>query len=182
MTNEIQHTLGIESKAKTPEQLFAILNNLGIGHETDHHPPMGTVSESKKFRKKTKMGAYTKNLFLHDKKGSMWLVTCREDTALDLHVVADQLQTGRLSFGSSERLLRFLGVHPGSVSPFALINDSTVSVSFAFATNLLEHKRIHLHPLNNAQTTTIAITDLFYFLSYTKHSLTYLEVAPNENR
>jgi Ala-tRNA(Pro) deacylase len=130
---------------------------------------MFTVAESKKLRITPTRGSYTKNLFLRNKKGSMWLITCSEDRRLDLPSLADRLQAGRLSFGSADRLMRYLGVTPGAVSPLALINDSVESVSFIIEKELLRQPMIHLHPLINTQTTRIAIRDLLRFARYTGH-------------
>ena len=171
-----------KSRPKTSKQLLDTLTKIGIRYDTQHHLPMYTVVQSKELRGAPKPGAYTKNLFLRNKKGSMWLLTCCEDSDLDLHTVSTQLQAGRLSFGSIERLKQFLGVTPGSVSPFALINDSTLSVSFVMEKKLLQSKNIHLHPLDNTQTTTISTKDFLRFLAYIQHTPTYIEFTLDENK
>ena len=99
----------------------------------------------------------------------MWLITCPEDRRLDLPSLAARLQAGRLSFGSANRLMKYLGVTPGAVSPLALINDFMGSVSFVIEEELLRQSMIHLHPLNNTQTTRIAIQDLLRFVCHTGH-------------
>tara|TARA_B100000745_G_scaffold10023_1_gene7845 strand:+ start:999 stop:1559 length:561 start_codon:yes stop_codon:yes gene_type:complete len=157
------------SEPTTPDQLLVILDQLDIAHTTIKHPPMFTVAESKKLRITPTRGSYTKNLFLRNKKGSMWLITCSEDRRLDLPSLADRLQAGRLSFGSADRLMRYLGVTPGAVSPLALINDTVESVSFVIEEKLLGQRMIHLHPLINTQTTRIATRDLLRFARYTGH-------------
>ena len=157
------------SEPTTPDQLLVILDQLDIAHTTIKHPPMFTVAESKKLRNTPTRGSYTKNLFLRNKKGSMWLITCSEDRRLDLPSLADRLQAGRLSFGSADRLMRYLGVTPGAVSPLALINDTVESVSFVIEEELLRNPMIHLHPLINTQTTSIATRDLLRFVRYTGH-------------
>ena len=157
------------SEPTTPDQLLVILDQLGIAHTTIKHPPMFTVAESKKLRITPTRGSYTKNLFLRNKKGSMWLITCSEDRRLDLPSLADRLQAGRLSFGSADRLMKYLGVTPGAVSPLALINDSIESVSFVIEEELLREPMIHLHPLINTQTTRIATRDLLRFVRHTGH-------------
>ena len=157
------------SEPTTPDQLLVILDQLDIAHTTIKHPPMFTVAESKKLRITPTRGSYTKNLFLRNKKGSMWLITCSEDRRLDLPSLADRLQAGRLSFGSADRLMRYLGVTPGAVSPLALINDTVESVSFVIEEELLRQPMIHLHPLINTQTTRIATRDLLRFVRHTEH-------------
>ena len=99
----------------------------------------------------------------------MWLITCSEDRRLDLHSLAASLQAGRLSFGSANRLMKNLGVTPGTVSPLALINDSIGLVSFVIEEELMRQRMIHLHPLINTQTTRIAIRDLLRFVRHTGH-------------
>ena len=157
------------SEPTSPEELLVMLDQLGIAHTTVKHPAMFTVVESKKFRVTSSPGSYTKNLFLRNKKGFMWLITCSEDRHLDLPSLAARLQAGRLSFGSAERMMKYLGVTPGAVSPFTLINDSIGSVSFVIEKELLNQPMIYLHPLTNTQTTRIAIQDLFRFVCHTGH-------------
>jgi Ala-tRNA(Pro) deacylase len=175
------------SEPTSPDELLAILDQLGIGHTTVKHPPMFTVAESKKLRITSARGSYTKNLFLRNKKGLMWLITCSEDRRLDLPALAICLKARRLSFGSADRLMKYLGVTPGAVSPLALINDSVGSVSFIIEKELLRQPMIHMHPLINTQTTRIAIRDLLRFIRYTGHSplclpLDALEAATTTER
>ena len=103
-------------------KLFARLEELGIASVTVEHEPVFTVEESQSLRERLP-GAHTKNLFLVDKDGRAALVVAKDDTRVDLKSVAKRLGIGRPSFGKPERLLELLGVTPGSVTPFALIND-----------------------------------------------------------
>ena len=157
------------SESISPDDLLVILDQLDIAHTTIKHPPMFTVAESKKHRNTPTRGSYTKNLFLRNKKGLMWLITCPEDGCLDLPSLAARLQAGRLSFGSADRLMKFLGGTPGAVAPLALINDTVESVSFVIEEEQLRQPMIHLHPLVNTQTTRIATRDLLRFARYTGH-------------
>src|SRR5690349_21899425 len=105
----------------TPEQLFATLDALGILHSTERHPPLFTVEESRKLRGEIP-GGHTKNLFLRDKKGAIFLVVPEEDAEIDLKGLHRLLgASGRFSFGSSDLLREVWGVEPGSVSPFGAI-------------------------------------------------------------
>jgi Ala-tRNA(Pro) deacylase len=142
---------------------------------------MFTVAESKRLRNTPTHGSYTKNLFLKNKKGLMWLITCSEDRRLNLPSLATCLQTGRLSFGSADRLMKYLGVTPGAVSPLALINDSLESVSFIIEEALLRQPIIHLHPLINTQTIRIATRDLLRFVYYTGHPPLCLRFGTSTN-
>ena len=144
----------------SPESFLAYLDSLGIVHHTFDHAPVYTVEESKQMRGKLH-GAHVKNLFLRNKKGNMWLVTCLEDQQIDLKRLAEKLGAGRFSFASADRLMKLLGVIPGAVTAFAVINDPGGNVRFALDRALLDSSLINLHPLTNAMTTTIAPTDLW---------------------
>ena len=181
MTDPTRKQFSSGSEPASPDELLAILDQLGIDHTTIKHPPMFTVADSKKFRIKSMHGSYTKNLFLRNKKGFMWLITCCEDRRLDFLSLATHLKAGRLSFGSADRLMKYLGVTPGAVSPLALINDSTQSVSFVIEEALLAQPMIHLHPLINTQTTQIAIRDLLGFARHTGHPPLYLRLDAPES-
>lgn len=152
----------------TPETLMARLDALGIATETTEHPPVYTVEEAKAHRGQMH-GAHSKNLFLKDKKGAMFLVTALEDRAVDLKDLRARLDSKPLSFASAERLMRHLGVEPGSVTPFALINDDAGSVRFALDRGMLDHDALNFHPLVNTATTRIAPQDLLAFLDAIDH-------------
>src|SRR6195256_3969415 len=108
----------------TPADLFAFLDKLGIAHPTVTHPPLFTVEESQTLRGAIP-GGHTKNLFLKDKKGSLFLVTALEDAVIELKSLHRRLgAAGRFSFGSAELMHETLGVMPGAVTPFSAINDS----------------------------------------------------------
>ena len=111
----------------TPQQLFARLDELGLAHRTVEHAPVFTVEEAKQHRG-VLPGHHIKNLFLRNKKEEMWLVVALEDRAIDLKRLGERLGAGRLSFGSPERLRTYLGVEPGSVTPFSVINDADHAV------------------------------------------------------
>ena len=113
----------------TPDDLFAFLDRLGIAHQTVTHPPLFTVEESQALRGQIP-GGHTKNLFLKDKKGTLFLVVALEDALIDLKSLHRRLgATGRFSFGSADLMHQTLGVVPGSVTPFGLINDTGVQVT-----------------------------------------------------
>jgi Ala-tRNA(Pro) deacylase len=160
-----------------PEALFAKLRALGIATETITHPPVYTVEEAKTLRGELD-GGHTKNLFLRNKKGRMWLVVCLEDRAVDLKWLGERLGGGRLSFGSADRLMKYLGVVPGAVTPFALLNDTGGQVEAVLDQGMLrDYARLNFHPLDNRMTTAIAPADLQRFLEATGHPPTPLEVG-----
>jgi len=154
----------------TRASLFATLDDLGIAHETRDHPPIFTVEEGRTI-KETMPGGHSKNLFLKDKKRAVTLVTALSKTAIDLVALGRELGSkGRLSFGKPDLMLDVLGITPGSVTPFALINAaakdcetgpiSTVVVDTAF----FDYDRVWFHPLENTASTAICPTDLIVFI------------------
>jgi len=151
------------SSPLSPDQLITMLDDEGIRHHTVHHPPMRTVVDAKALRAPSDYG-HTKNLFVRNKKGKMWLLTLHEDRIVDLKMTAQLLGTNRFSFASAERLVRFLGVTPGAVSAFSILNDVTRVVSFHIDEALMEAPELHIHPLVNTMTTTIGRAALFTFL------------------
>ena len=157
-----------------PQQLFAYLDRLGIGHRTVEHPPVFTVEQAKALRGDLP-GHHIKNLFLRNKKEEMFLVVALEDRAIDLKQLGEVLGVGRLSFGSPERLRRYLGVEPGSVTPLALINDQARSVRLVLDRGLLEGGPINAHPLVNTMTTAVASPDLLRFFEATGHEPRWLD-------
>ncbi len=132
------------------------------------HPPVFTVEEAKVQRGELP-GSHIKNLFLRNKKGTMWLITCLEDRQIDLKALGFALEAGRFSFGSAERLMTYLGVLPGAVTPFAVINDKDAHVQVVLDRGLLDHDPINAHPLVNDMTTAIAAQDLIRFLEAVGH-------------
>jgi len=151
-----------------PEDLFKTLEGLGVEYSTVEHPPVFTVEEAKALRGEIE-GGHTKNLFLRNKKGKMWLVVCAEDRGVDLRELAGRLNAGRLSFGSAERLEHYLGLIPGAVTPFGIINDKSGAVRVVLDRALLEEDPLNFHPLDNALTTAISPPDLMRFLESEGH-------------
>jgi Ala-tRNA(Pro) deacylase len=153
----------------TPEDLLRRLERLGIRADTHTHQPVFTVEEAQAV-KGDLPGAHTKNLFLRDKKGTMWLVVALHDRDVDLHALATALNTrGRLSFGSAHRLMRYLGVTAGSVTPFALLNDHGKKVSVVLDEGLRGQDVWNAHPLDNALTTAVTREDMLRFLEAVGH-------------
>lgn len=155
--------------AATPDDLFACLDRLGIAHETVRHEAVFTVAESAKIKAEIP-GAHSKNLFLKDRKGRLFLMVAAHDTAIDLKRLHETIcASGRLSFGSEELLVATLGVTPGSVTPFAALNDPDVRVTICLDAKLMSDARQNFHPLVNTMTTGIAPEGLLAFLRATGH-------------
>jgi Ala-tRNA(Pro) deacylase len=153
----------------TLDELFAYLDRLGIAHTTVRHPPVFSVGEARNLRGAV-AGGHTKNLFLRDKKGAPYLVVASEDAVIELKGLHRLLgATGRFSFGSAELMRELLGVEPGSVTPFAAINDTAGRVTVVLDAAMMAHDVLNFHPLVNTGTTTISRQDLLKFLEATGH-------------
>ncbi|MCX8999288.1 prolyl-tRNA synthetase associated domain-containing protein [Rhizobiaceae bacterium BDR2-2] len=162
---------------KTDRDLFALLDSLGIPHETTEHEAVFTVGESERLRGII-AGAHTKNLFLRDRKDRHFVVTAEEYATVDLkglHRILDA--SGRLSFGKPETMWHYLGVTPGSVTVFSAINDIASQVTFVLDEGLMRYDRITGHPLRNTATTSVGRDDLIRFLKATGHTPLVLKVA-----
>ena len=152
----------------TPSMLFDRLAELGIQTETINHPPVFTVDDGE-VHVGHLPGVHVKNLFLCDAKKKMWLVTAPWDRKIDLKALPLHIGSKRLSFGSADRLMRTLGVTPGSVSPFCAINDSSQEVKIALDAWMMDQDIINAHPLDNTKTTTIRSLDLVKFIRACGH-------------
>lgn len=146
------------------QALFEYLDALGIPHHTRNHEPVFTVDEGEAL-KADMPGGHTKNLFLKDKKGSLILISALQSTQIALKQLHKTLECGRLSFGKAELLTDVLGVTPGSVTAFALINDPEHEVRFILDQALMDHDIVNFHPLKNDATTAIRSNDLLRFLT-----------------
>jgi Ala-tRNA(Pro) deacylase len=153
----------------TPTDLFAYLDRLGIAHTTVAHPALFTVEQSRALRGQIP-GGHTKNLFLRDKRGDFFLVVALEDAVIALKGLHQRLGTGRFSFGSAEAMREHLGVEPGSVTPFAAINDCSGRVRVVLDAAMLAHEALNFHPLVNTMTTSISRAGLLKFLEATGHA------------
>lgn len=147
----------------TPDELFRRLDALGIPHTTHHHPAVFTVAESTALRG-TLPGGHCKSLFLKDRKDGLWLIVLLEHRRLDLKALADGLEAPRFSFGSAALLETALGVTPGSVTPFALVNDRERRVSVVLDAEMLTLDPLNYHPLVNTATTAVSPADLVKFI------------------
>ncbi len=151
-------------------KLFARLEELGIAATTVEHAPVFTVEESQDLRG-TIPGAHTKNLFLKDKDGCMVLVVAKEDTKVDLKALAKQLGFGRFSFGKPKLLMEVLGIEPGSVTAFALINGTSSQLAAVVVDEaLMGFAEVNAHPLVNSATTRVATDDLIRFMKACGHT------------
>jgi Ala-tRNA(Pro) deacylase len=150
--------------AASEADLFAFFDAHGIAHHTHRHERVFRVDEGHEI-KTALPGGHTKNLFLKDAKGQLWLISALGETRIDLKSLPARIGSARLSFGSPERLYDALGVTPGSVTAFALINDPEHRVRFVLDTALLAHETINFHPLSNDATTAVSRDGFLKFLA-----------------
>jgi Ala-tRNA(Pro) deacylase len=151
------------------DALYARLRALGIAWTKYEHVPVFTVEEAAVVNA-SQPGGHTKNLFLKDKKGGLWLVVLRDDFRLDLNALSKQLGAPRFSFGSGELLMATLGIPPGSVTPFSLINDRERKVRVVLDAVMLGHEPINFHPLRNDRTIAVSAADLLKFIAVCGHT------------
>lgn len=151
------------------QELYRRFATLAIAYETRRHPPLFTVEESRRLRGQMD-GAHIKNLFLRDRKKRLWLVTVLEDRELDLKALRRRLGgQGSLSFGDRDLLDTVLGVSPGAVTPFAVLNDRAHQVTVVLDRGLFGHGMVNAHPLRNDRTTRVTPDGLMQFLRASGH-------------
>ncbi|MGH6993329.1 MAG: prolyl-tRNA synthetase associated domain-containing protein [Caulobacteraceae bacterium] len=151
-------------RGKTRADLEAFLDGLGVAHSSLDHSPVFRVGEGEDIKAKLR-GTHTKNLFLKDAKGALWLVSACDRAQIDLKKLASRIGAARLSFASPERLAQALSVTPGSVTVFALINDEAKRVRLVLDAALLRAERVNFHPLINTATLTVSPEGLERFLA-----------------
>jgi Ala-tRNA(Pro) deacylase len=162
---------------KTAEDLFRFLDGLGIPHRTKQHAPVFTVAESVALRDEIP-GAHTKNLFLKDRKDNYFLLTVEEHAVVDLKTVHTLIGAeSKVSFGKPEKLMEYLGVIPGAVTAFGVINDANHAVRLVLDADLMAAEIVNGHPLSNDATTSIASRDLIRFAEATGHPPLVLKVT-----
>lgn len=150
------------------DNLFQFLDSLGICTSTIEHEAVFTVAESDRLERDI-VGGHTKNLFLKDAKGRFFLVIAQSHTEIDLKTLHKTLGAARFSFGKAELLMEVLGVPPGSVTAFSVINDRLGRVTVVVDAALMGYDSVNCHPLTNTATTTIGRDDLFKFMRATGH-------------
>lgn len=149
----------------TPQDIFRIFSELEIDYTLYEHEPVFTVSESAHLQE-TIPGVHCRNLFVRDKKENMFLVVVPDETPVDLKKLKDLLGCGRLSFGSEERLWKYLGIRPGSVCPFCAINDNESKVRVILDKKMMDSRLVCYHPLDNSMTISISPEGLMKFLRH----------------
>ena len=160
----------------TRDELMARLDALGIATTTVDHAPVYTVEEARALRGEIP-GGHCKNLFLKDDKSAIYLIVCLEDAKVDLKAAPARIGSRRLTFGKPELLMEILGVEPGSVTPFGLINDTAGRATVILDRAMMEQEWLNYHPLRNDATTTIRSADLLAFIRATGHQPQIVSVS-----
>ncbi|MEX1250102.1 MAG: prolyl-tRNA synthetase associated domain-containing protein [Hyphomonas sp.] len=160
----------------SPDDLFAYLDRLGIAHSTSWHEAMFTVEQSGALKAQMP-GAHTKNLFLRDAGGQLVLIAAEAHGPLKLNQLHRIIGTKRLSFGAAELMTKALGVAPGSVTAFALMNDAGGRVRFLVDAVLAAAETVNFHPLVNTGTTAISQADFRRFVAATGHGFEVVDFS-----
>jgi Ala-tRNA(Pro) deacylase len=159
--------------------LIARLDAIGIAHRTYRHLPVFTVEEAKALRGELP-GGHCKSLFLKDRRDGLWLAVMLEHRRIDLRKLSERLEAPRFSFASAPLLMEVLGVVPGSVTPFAVINDEARRVTVVLDAEMLALDPLNYHPLTNEATVAIAPADLLRFLADCGHAPRILHLSDLE--
>ncbi len=154
----------------TPKELIKLLDVKGYDYDFHEHSALFTVEDSNKLRGEIK-GLHSKNLFLKNKKNKFYLFSCEEFTSINLKKISKSLNLGNVSFAKTEYLLDLLGISPGSVTPFALLNDPGNKIDFYLEDKLYESEYINFHPLTNTATVTIKSEKFIEFMIENKKKI-----------
>jgi Ala-tRNA(Pro) deacylase len=158
--------------------LMAKLRDLGISTSTVEHAPLHTVEEARRLRGDLP-GGHVKNLFLKDLKKNYWLIVALEEASVDLKATAQMLEAKKFSFASPAELDQYLGIAPGAVSPFAVINDQEGIVSLVLDERVMDYSPLNFHPLRNDRTTAVTPPDFIKFLDATGHAPRLIRLPSN---
>ena len=158
------------------QRLLELLESLKIPYTRIGHPPVYTVEQARAHWHDLE-GTHCKNLFLRNKKGTRhYLIILEESKSADLKQLTRFLEEDRLSFASPERLKRYLGLEPGAVSPFGLMNDRQGEVAVLIDQDLDGASRIYFHPNVNTATIGLSFEDFERFLSHSGHAIRFFRV------
>lgn len=161
----------------SPGALMARLDELGIAYTLYHHEAVYTVEESEKVDAGIP-GVHCRNLFLRDKKKQNFLLVLQNATGVDIKKLPDIIGSDRLSFGSADRLWEYLGIRPGSVCPFSIINDTGNNVKICLDKSMMEGELVAYHPLLNTMTITLKPDDLLRFIDSCGHTPHIVDLSP----
>lgn len=160
-----------------PAALLEYLDKVGISYELFDHEPIFTVEEGEHLKKDIP-GVHCRNLFMRDKKKNNYLLVLANETEVDLKKLPEIFDSGRLSFGSADRLWEHLGIRPGSVNPFTIINDPDNQVMMYLDASMMEAEIVNYHPNDNAQTIGLTPADLIKFIESLGHNYEVVDLSP----
>jgi Ala-tRNA(Pro) deacylase len=176
MTQSVENIENLPEMPTSPESLLEQLKALNIEFTLYHHEAVYTVEESNKVDVDIK-GTHCRNLFLRDKKKKNYLVVLQNATEVDMKKLHPVIDSGRLSFGSADRLWEYLGVRPGSVCPFSIVNDIEKQVKILLDKSMMETKIVNYHPLLNTMTVGLKPDDLIKFIESTGHEVHIVDLS-----
>ena len=157
------------------DDLIRIFNDNGFEYFVEEHAPLFTVEDSKSLRGQIE-GAHSKNLFLKDAKANFFLISIEESASIDLKKTMQQIQSKKLSFAKPEYLQDILGIEPGSVSPFALLNDTKKQIKFYLDRSFLDSETVNFHPLINTATVNISPQNLIELIEKYHNPVNYIDL------
>jgi len=160
----------------TPDELIKLLDIRGCDYDFHEHNALFTVEESNKLRGEIK-GLHSKNLFLKNKKNKFFLFSCEEFSKINLKTFSKSFGLGNVSFAKKEYLLELLGISPGSVTPFALLNNEENNIDFYLEDKMHESEYINFHPLTNKATVTIKSREFIEFMIENKKKIHIFSTA-----
>ena len=156
--------------------IYEFLDSGNIEYQRHDHPPVFTVEDVHRLTPDLP-GAKTKNLFLRDKKGNRhFLLVVPADKRINLKALPKVLESSKISFGSPDRLMENLGVTPGSVSLFAIVNDQKNRVEVIIDESIWALEAFQFHPLVNTSTLVISKDSIKRFLAATGHEVKILDI------
>ena len=162
-------------------KVYKVLDELGIGYEIHEHPPLNTIEIALEYWKDID-AVHCKNLFFRNHKGNRhYLVIIKDTTPFSIHSLEQKLKQGKLSFSSEKRLMKYLGLLPGSVSPFGLINDKHHHVHLFLDKQLQSAKKISFHPNDNTASLVIDYPDFIKYLDTMGNSYEFIDPSPKIN-
>jgi len=164
------------SKLRGDSAVYSILNKLEISFEYHEHPPVPTVEEAAKYWKDID-STHCKNIFLRNHKGDKhYLVILEHKQVANIHQLEKLLKQGKLSFASPPRMMKYLGLEPGSVSPFGLIHDKTNHVHLFLDENLRKAEKLSFHPNLNTASLIINYSDFIRFLDWKENGYEFIKL------
>ncbi|SLM27893.1 putative prolyl-tRNA synthetase associated domain-containing protein 1 [Desulfamplus magnetovallimortis] len=160
---------------KDQESLLQLLSKLGITYVNHEHPPVYTVEEADKHHEGIE-GVHSKNLFFKDKKKNLFLVVTLSDKDINIKDLAKKIGAKSPSFGKPDLLMEVMGVIPGSVTPFAVVNIKNHDIKIVLDEDMMKHPLLNFHPLVNTATTTVSSADLLKFIEYCGHKPEIIQI------